>query len=78
MRIDMLPFYLFLHMHTFYPVFWNQSRPCTSFFLGQKWMIPMVLSTVKNDFVHLGQKNRKNSLLKVALGVVLEVFAQYL
>ena len=32
----------------------------------------------KNYFVHFGQKDRKNSLLKVALGVVLEVIAQYL
>ena len=78
MRIDMLPFYLFLHMHTFYPPFWNQNRPCTSFFLKQKWMIPVVLSAVKNYFVHFGQKNRKKSLLKVALGVDMEVFAQYL
>ena len=41
-------------------------------------MIPVVLSAVKNYFVHFGQKNRNNSLLKVALGVVLEVIAQYL
>ena len=32
----------------------------------------------KKYFVHFGQKTRKNSLLKVALGVVLEMFAQYL
>ena len=29
----------------------------------------MVLSASKDYFVHSGQKNRKNSLLKVALGV---------
>jgi hypothetical protein len=41
-------------------------------------MIPVVPSTVKIYFVHFGQKNRRNSLLNVALGIVLEVFAQYL
>ena len=30
----------------------------------------MVLSAVKNYFVHFGQKNRKNSLLKVALSSI--------
>ena len=36
-------------------------------------MILVVLSTVKIYFVYFGQKNRRNSLLKVALGVALEV-----
>ena len=40
-------------------------------------MIPVVLSTVKIHFVHFSQKNRRNSLLKVAVGVILEVFSQY-
>jgi hypothetical protein len=78
MRIDILPFHLFLYMHTYYLLFQNQSRPCTSFFLKYNLMIPVVPSTVKIYFMHFGQKNRRNSLLKVALGVVLEVFAQYL
>ena len=73
MKIDIFSFHLFLHTHTFYPLLQNQSRPCTSIFLKQNWMILVVLSTVKIYFVYFGQKNGGNSLLKVALGVALEV-----
>ena len=71
-RFDILPFHHFLHMPTFYPLFQNQGRPCTSFLLKWNRMIPVVLSTVKNYIVYFGQKNRGNSLLKVTLGVVLD------